>query len=279
MADISEDFCPEREKEIIREETRMPTLEQGEKLRLILQRVDSRLLSKLWLFYRDYFKNDESCLEFFFCAVTQEPVYTKEDLEEQFSHALFDDNYVDPDDHLFIPRRMLNCVQRMVSAARDMEQIRQGKDVFKIVFLVTCVETLKKLSGKDGFKKDMLFDFFETNTSSKDKNYIRKHFAHGEQGLYPDEDGFWQFISVLSEYRNAAAHEGQYWDTCFKNYSSRTPLSIMTKAQLDKDSKKAEHVFETTMSYRKFDEIFVRTCISFIRNYVASQEEIANADA
>ena len=28
--------------------------------------------------------------------------------------------------------------------ARDMEQIRRGKDVFKIVYLVTCVETLQK---------------------------------------------------------------------------------------------------------------------------------------
>ena len=257
----------------------MSTPEPGEKLRLILQRLDSRLLSKLWLFYRDYFKNDESCLEFLFRAVRQEPVYTEEYLVEQFSHAFNDDNYVDPDDHLFIPRRMLNCVERLVSAARDLEQIRLGKDAFKIVFLVTCVETLQKLSGKDGCKKDMLFDFFETNTSSKDKKYIRKHFAHGEQGLYPDEDGFWQFISVLSEYRNAAAHEGQYWDSCFNNYNSRTPLSIMAKAQLDKNSKKAKHVFETTISYRKFDEIFVRTCISFIGNYVASQEDTTNADA
>ena len=133
----------------------MSTPEPGEKLRLILQRVDSRLLSKLWLFYRDYFKNDESCLEFLFRAVRQEPVYTEEDLEKQFFNAYNDDNFVDPDDHLFIPRRMLNCVERMVSAARDMEQIRQVKDAFKIVFLVTCVETLQKLSGKDGFKKDM----------------------------------------------------------------------------------------------------------------------------
>lgn len=45
----------------------------------------------------------------------------------------------------FIPRRMLNAVERLVTAARDMEQIRRGKDVFKIVYLVTCIETLQLL--------------------------------------------------------------------------------------------------------------------------------------
>lgn len=249
-----------------------------EKLNAILQRIDSRHFAKLWDFYRGYFISDESCLEFLFRAVKQEPVYTEKDLKEHFLKALNDDEYVDPNDHLFIPRRMLNCVQRIVSAARDMEQIRRGKDIFKIVFLVTCAETLQKLRGYDVKKKDMLFDFFENNTSIKDRNYIKKHFKHSTQGLCPDEDGFWQFISVLSEYRNAAAHEGRYWDTCFNNNCSRTPLSIITKAQLNKNSEKAEHVFEITMSYLKFDEIFVRTCISFIREYVASQEEKQNAD-
>ncbi len=243
----------------------------ADKLEHILQRIDSRHLSKLWTFYRDYFKCDESCLDFIFCAVYREPVYSKEQLERKFSTSFENDDYVDPDDRLFIPRRMLNCVERMVSAARDMEQIRKGKDIFKIVFLISCVETLQKLTGFTGKKKDMLFDFFEGYTSNENKKYIRKHFAHGTQGLYPDEDAFWQFVSVLSEYRNAAAHEGQYWETCFKNYSGRTPLSIIVKVQLNKDSAKIEHVFETTLSYRKFEEIFVRTCITYIKRYVARQ--------
>ena len=31
---------------------------------------------------------------------------------------------------------------------------------------------------------------------------------------------------------------------------------------------KKDHVFETTLSYPKFEEIFVRTCITFIKRYV-----------
>ena len=166
---------------------------------------------------------------------------------------------------------MLNCVERMVSAARDMEQIRRGKDVFKIVFIVTCVEILQKLAGKTGQKKDMLFDFFKGYTSEKDKKYIRSHFAHGSQGLY-DEDSFEQFVGVINEYRNCAAHEGEYWGYCFNNIYKRKPLSIMVKIDLDNYSmkNKKDHVFETTLSYRAFEAIFVRTCISYINSYVQS---------
>ena len=243
-----------------------------EKLSVVLQRMDSKQLSKLWLFYRDYFKTDENCLDFIYAAVEHEPVYTDKEQIELFFKALEEKNYIDPNDSLFIPHRMLNCVERMVSAARDMEQIRKGRDVFKVVILVSCVETLQKLNGKNGHKKDLLLDFFENNTSVKDKNYIRKHFAHGSQGMYPNEDSFWQFVSVLSAYRNAAAHEGAYEKDCFKNYSGKKPLAVMVRTNLANGLPNAEHIFETTISYQKFNEIFVRTCISFIKNYVSNQE-------
>ncbi len=252
-----------------------------EKLNAILQRIDSRHLAKLWSFYRDYFKNDEECLQFVLDSIRQEPVYNQQDKIDKYLEHFSDDNYSDPDDRFFIPRRMMNCVQRMVSAARDMEQIRRGMDIFKIVFLVTCVETLQKLSGHDGKKKNMLFDFFLTYTSENDKNYIRAHFAHGTWGLYDDEDSFEQFVGVLNEYRNCAAHEGEYWDYCFNNDSEQTPVSIFVKIDLEKYSSKNKKVivFETTLSYWKFEAIFIRTCIEFIRRYVASQEEKQNADA
>ena len=46
------------------------------KLNVALQRMDSKQLSKLWLFYRYYFKTDEDCLDFIYAAVVHEPVYT-----------------------------------------------------------------------------------------------------------------------------------------------------------------------------------------------------------
>lgn len=243
----------------------------NQKLDAILYRLDSRQLSKLWLFYRSYFKNDESCLDFIYNAIKQIPVYSESEQEKQFLKCLEDENYTDADDKYYVPLHMLNCIESLVSAARDMDMIRQGEDIFKIVYIVTCVETLQKLRQKNDSKKRLLFDFFGTYTSSKDKAYIRKHFAHGRLGLYPNEDGFRQFVSVLNEYRNDAAHEGKFSKTCFKNHAGRKPFIITTKAELKEGDAKVEHIFETSISYRKFEEIFVRTCISFVQNYIASQ--------
>lgn len=239
-----------------------------EKLSVVLQRMDSKQLSKLRLFYRDYFKTDENCLDFIYAAVEHEPVYTDEEQIELFFKAFEEKNYVDPNDSLFIPHRMLNCVERMVSAARDMEQIRQGKDVFKVVLLISCSETLLTLSGKRSKK---FLDFMECNTSTVDKNYIREHFMRVTKTLYPGEDRFWQFANMLREYRNAAAHEGLYWETCFKNTSNQVPIMITTKLKPD-DKETGTYLFETNISYQKFEEIFVRTCISFVKNYVSNQE-------
>lgn len=240
------------------------------KLTHILQRIDSRHLSQLWTFFRDSFQNDEECLTFIYDALRLEPIYTMEQAFERAAEHFDEDDYIDPEDKYFIPRRMMNSVERLVSAARDMEQIRQGKDVFKIVFLVTCVETLQKLRGKDAGKWKMLSDFFENYTINEDKAYIRRHFCHVPDWMYPEEDNFSSFVSALNEYRNAAAHEGEYWEYCFMNSSSETPLSLQINVHLSVDPKnrKKVRIFETSLSYRDFEAIFIRTCISFINSYV-----------
>lgn len=45
----------------------------ADRLTHILERTDSRHLSKLWLFYRDYYPDDESCLDFLYRAFMNEP--------------------------------------------------------------------------------------------------------------------------------------------------------------------------------------------------------------
>lgn len=252
-----------------------------DKNKQIADRAGSTLMDKWRMFYRPYFNSDNEYLNFIYSTIKDEQI-TDESIREVAPgiYELKDGRRIY--DKEFIPRRMLNTVMRMVSVARDMEQIRRGKDVFKIVFLVTCVETLQKLSGEDSQKKKLLFDFFIGYTSEEDKKCIRKHFAHGTQGLYEDEDAFEQFVGVLNEYRNCAAHEGEYWDYCFQNGSVLTPLSITVKIDLENYSSKnkKEHTFETTLSYKTFESIYVHTCINFIRKYTAEQhKETANADA
>ena len=217
------------------------------KLNIVLQRIDSRLLSELWLFYRDYFQNDDACLNFIANAVRREPIYSEKEQMEKILRAADDKNYIDPDDRFFIPRRMLNCVERIVSAARDMDQIRRGKDIFKIIFLVTCVETLRKLSGEqDKRKVDLLFDFFERYTCKSDKEFICSHFRCEEDDTSSMDVSFWRFISVINEYRNCATHEGEYWDICFHNDRDKTPLLVIVKARLNKGAPKTENCYQTT---------------------------------
>lgn len=270
------------------------------KLITVLARIDSVHLSKLWIFYRDYFKSDEACLDFIFDIVHNEPLPTS--LQQN------------ADERLFIPRRMMNCVERMVSTASDMELIRKGKDIFKIVLLVSCVETLQTLARiKSMSKREMLFDFFENYTLKKHQEYIRRNFGRdiaadgdADKGIELSNDGqedsFWQFISVLNEYRNGASHEGEYWDICFKNDNRRTPISLyatvwlsneeqqlakkQAKHKQEKNSEdheqkrlqKTKHTFSSKISYRKFEKIFVYTCINFIKVYVRDRGKKENAD-
>lgn len=248
----------------------------SEQLSCILDRIDGRLLSKLWLFYRDYFPDDASCLQFLYDVLKNEPdesavLYHLSNPQSETDTAESGLTIRDSD---FIPRRMINAVERLVSAARDMEQIRRGKDVFKVVFLVTCVETLQNLIGNHNTKVSQLFNFFENYTSDADKKYIASNFILDEDSDNMQYDGFKYFIGAINEYRNCAAHEGDYWDYCFNNNNDGYPLLILLNIDLQKFSRnnKKEHCFHTTISYKAFEEIFIRTCIHFIQAYISNKQ-------
>lgn len=246
-----------------------------DELDAILKRIDSRHLSKLWGFYRDYFTDDPSCLLFIYDCVKSEP--EKRGIIYQETHnqpgVFIAENGETIVDDVFIPRRMLNTVERLVSAARDMDQIRRGKDVFKIVYLVTCVETLQQLRGNDSSKKELLFSFFADYTSEEDKAFISMRFKHDDEEKPSGEDNsFRQFVGVINEYRNCAAHEGDYWDYCFNNNIDKDefPVLLIVKIDLDNFSRKnkKEHCFQTQLSYKDFEAVFIRTCISYIKKYL-----------
>lgn len=246
--------------------------------------ISSQRLATLWLFYRDVFTTDEECLQFLCDTLRGETDVTKikNIITEDCEILYVDEKGKEIQDTVFIPRRMLNAVERMVTAARDMEIIRCGKDVFKVVYLVTCAETLLKLAGKDKnekgrdiSKKDMLFSLFEQHTSAEDKKYIADRFAHDDEEIVDErQDSFRQFVGVINEYRNCAAHEGEYWEYCFNNNHDGYPVPLVVKVDLKnfsgKNEKKKEHCFTTEISYSEFEKIFVRTCINFISDYVLS---------
>lgn len=239
-----------------------------ERLAHILERIDSCHLAKLWSFYRPFFSKDDLCLAFLYEVFSNEPIrnpasfHTTETTDMDNTGTLVDDS-------VFIPRRMVNTVERLVSAARDMDQIRRGKDIFKIVYLVTCVETLQKLKGSSEQKKGMLFNFFMCYTAEDDKRYVADHFVHNDEETKKGENSFEQFVGVLNEYRNCATHEGEYWNFCFMNSEDEYPrilsLNIDLEGYTPKNKKK--HYFLSSLSYKDFEAVFIRTCIRFIEEY------------
>lgn len=250
----------------------------------ILKRIGSRHLAQLWLFYRNYFSNDELCLEFLHETLQCTPISdgTVYHQKENDKNCFINDAGKIIYDSDFLPRRMLNAVVRLIEAARDMEQIRSGKDAYKITFIVTCIETLQQLSGKRGSKKSLLFSFFEEYTSEEDKAFITDNFKHDdEEGIQEAENSFIQFVGVINEFRNCAMHEGEYGSFCFNNNNNDYPMLFVLDIDVKEFKKnKAEHCFTTMISYKAFEDIVVRNCITLIRRYTKQkQEEKENADA
>lgn len=150
-------------------------------LKVILERIDSLHLARLWTFYRNYFSSDDECLRFIYDAIYREPpsaIRTFFPTDKAGMYKATDGT--EYHDSIFFPRRMLNAVERLVSAARDMEQIKKGQDVFKVVFLITCVETLQGLANSDASKKQakpQLFSFLKKTPWPQIRHLFQSIFA------------------------------------------------------------------------------------------------------
>lgn len=321
-----------------------------DRVKEILQQIRSTHFATLWLFYRKHFPDDETCLQFLYDAILFNPTPKSPLLTMDERWALIASGQSEDDETHSIPLKMLNTTQRLVSAAHDMDQIRRGKDVFKVIFLVTCEEVLEELSGRRGELKkklsasgrpksksnrgekyEMWKDFWKRNAVYEDKQTIRSKFSRdclseisetelksqffekGSQELYdavlkikrtskkatketetqesePElewedhSDTFELFLNVMHEVRNSAIHDGAYWEHFFNNHGDE-PLQFQLNINLRRHTKdkKRLHTFITELSYQEFEDMFVRTSIRLIRNYVtqhtSQQEEPSHADA
>lgn len=260
--------------------------------------ANSDYFERLKHFYRPWFPSDDALLNFFHQVFEKEPapalMYMAEVGQEGDRLFYILQNGERVSDTVFIPRRMVNTVERLVSAAHDMERIRPGKDIFKLIYLVTCVETLQKLSGSKSSKRKMFIAFFEENVDPRDKAFISEHFEcfKDSEQLYEwvgsgqvkgeeEIDPFKQFLKMLHEYRNSAVHEGKYWDHCFPQ-DAEYPLlcSLDVDFRIFEALPKKERIirhkvpygFRISFTYLTFEKIFIRTCIIFIQKYMKRQE-------
>lgn len=70
--------------------------------------------------------------------------------------------------------------------------------------------------------------------------------------------------------RNCASHDGEYWDFIFNRQGCDVWEMVNIKHYV-KVKNIEKHVYKTKLTYKEFQDIFVRTCINFINKYIAEQ--------
>lgn len=264
-------------------------LDKSSLLNAIVDRMDSRTLSRLWSFYRNYFQTDDQCLLFFYNGIKNEPLSTEQLYINEMGLSPIDRSNCCPrlDNRVFIPRRMMNTVEQLVITAQEVSMVHNGKDIIKLILLVTCIETLQILKEPCPSKWDMLFSFFWNYTSEEDKSYIIDRFCveYYSDSLNDFENSeaiepYLGFINAIYEYRNTALHEGKFDEICFNNWPDRDEcpklscLSMNLKGERNQVTNKKtrtakkDYIIHSRLSYSDFESIVVRTSISFIEGYV-----------
>lgn len=204
----------------------------------------------------------------------------------------------------FIPRRMLNSIERLVTLADDTEIIRPGKHTLKIFYFVVCIETLYSLSGSNLSKLGMVKDFFNSYILEQDKQLIlngfRRDLSDNRFNVHRQpEETFVEyearlngptidrtfntqvtmevFASVINELRNCFAHEGDYWQFHFAE-SDHTVMNslIVTENRVDflqmkngVDPAHFRRVYSVDLSYEQFKGACVRGFIEVAKQHLS----------
>lgn len=220
--------------------------------------------NKLLNFYLPFFPNRSTCITYLYRILHYEPLHTlgfyKNDL------CALDTNGNPIEDDVFIPKRMLNTVQRFVSVAKDMDRIRPGDDPFKIIFLITCIESLQTQKGSRLSKRKMIENFFESFTNDDDLEYIQNNFEMVSGTFHKmSRSGTSVLANALYAIRNSAVHSGDYWNLIFPENNRCLLITVPNKEQ------NKPTLYTNSITYEKFEVIFVRTCMNLIDHYVSEK--------
>ncbi|WP_312354677.1 hypothetical protein [Aminipila sp.] len=200
-------------------------------------------------FYKRFFENEEELKEFLF--------------------LVFKNNEIDKK-----PRLLINRVKRFVSLAKEINILMPTRDMLVILFIRICIESMCNIICE----KKKKATFFYDNISSKDEDFILTHIKliiedehkiTREVGL--DSKGLDDIVYII---RNMVAHEGDYWNFQIFNNKEMNHISV-----LNPDEKKPimgymnqdYYSFEISqLTSNDFLDIFVRTCITFIKKYMSN---------
>ncbi|AIQ37203.1 hypothetical protein R50345_22730 [Paenibacillus sp. FSL R5-0345] len=203
----------------------------------------------------------------------------------------------------FIPRRMLNSIERLVTLADDTEIIRPGKHSLKIFYFVVCIETLYSLVGSHLKKYEIIIDFFNSYIPEPDKQLIlkgfRRNLSDDKFNVYRQPEETYEehvarlkgptvdstfntlvtmeiFARVINELRNCFAHEGDYWKFHFAE-SDHTVMNSLIVAENKEEFLQVKNgadpthfrrVYSVDLSYEQFKGACVRGFIEIARSHL-----------
>ena len=179
------------------------------------------------------------------------------------------------DEENFIPRRMLNSIQRLVTLAEDMDKIRPGKRSLSLFFLITCIEAVYTLNNSMLTKQTMIIDFFTRFLSQEEKDFLFDRLAISKE----EDDTFFinpvnaeMFALFLVAVRNNVAHEGDYSSIQFKAKENSCGVIYDVKAKLKKDEGNKELIYQIDFTYQRLKNLCVKGLIRYVENYYQQTE-------
>lgn len=148
---------------------------------------------------------------------------------------------------------MMHQVQRLISLADGVSEIRAGREPLQVLFLLICAENIAKL-------------FHNVKDEGQSKAFVRKFFAEfvvgGDRSVL--ENSFFTYEAIaldlqavvdsLYSVRCDVVHEGRYWEFRFHDGGSTAAINI--------DPDVTVHI---TLS--QFRAIVLRACVRAVQSY------------
>lgn len=224
----------------------------------------------------NYISNSKKELESFYA-----PYFNSEDDLQDFLFGIFDYK-----NGSVKKRDMVFQVQRFISLANDIDQIRPCRDPLRILFLKIGLDSLSSLSGYTDKAKRTFYNEFSSCFSEEGRNYILNNFkltsfqdeynGHSFEA-YHDID-LNDFLNIIKTTRDMVVHDFNYWEMQFFTYDDKDIpyiTSIETKDDMiisykyhRKKKETTTYHFVTNLKYDKFIYYFTEACVAYIKKQI-----------
>lgn len=169
-------------------------------------------------------------------------------------------------------RRILNTVQRFITLSDEITFVSKGYTDLGILFLVSCIEAIYKLSYLEELKmskQEIVINFFNKYVTQKDKEFIENsiRLLYEPKLKLSRNITLSEFALLLVAVRNIVMHEGVYWNLAFRPDGSDHNMVNIISAKLIKDSKATEITYYVGLTYSDFRAICIRSFLVFIEEY------------